>query len=160
MVDANNSIIYTTDCHIQFNCIHFCVHMIFLLMLKICMAKNVLLCLFQIFQKISNFSDFPLSSTKFPDFPWLHWLSGKPSLCCKFQRSKTKTHGNSMSFSWTSLALEASLFNWLLEFPHALSLISLENLCPQPSLSPCLGFSGIAHSPSPSASNQSWALLI
>ena len=56
ILDVNNSIIYTTDCHMQFYYTHFCVHMIFLLKLKIFLDKNFLL-------------TFPWSSNKFPDFP-------------------------------------------------------------------------------------------
>ena len=37
------------------------------------------------------------------------------------------------------------LFNWVLEFPFILSLIPLENLCPQAPLLPVSIFSGIAH---------------
>ena len=45
ILDANNSIIYTTyttDCHIQYNCTHFCVNMIFLLKLETSLDKNFL----------------------------------------------------------------------------------------------------------------------
>ena len=42
ILDANNSILYTTDCHIQFNCRHFCVDMIFFIEVRNCMDKNFL----------------------------------------------------------------------------------------------------------------------
>ena len=87
ILDAN-SIIYTTDCHIQFNCTHFCMH-IFFLKLKICMDNNLLHWLFpDFFQKTSNFPDFSWSSNKFPDFPEVEIL---PFLV-EIPRSKTKTH--------------------------------------------------------------------
>ena len=122
MLAANNRIIYTTDCYIQFNCTHFCVHMIFLLMLKICMDKNFLL----IFSLTFLFSKISLIFLNFPDAlknSQTSLTEWKPCPCWwKFQRSKSKTRRNSTSFSWTP---------W--KFP---------------SLSSVWIFSGIAHSPS------------
>ena len=60
ILDANKGIIYTTHCHMQSNYTHFCVHMTFLLKLKICMDKNFLPWLF--FDPLTSsltFSDFP-----------------------------------------------------------------------------------------------------
>ena len=45
---------------------------------KLHMDKNFLPWLFQFFQKISNFPDFPWASNKLPDFPWLPWPSQNP----------------------------------------------------------------------------------
>ena len=78
ILDANNSIIYTTYCHMQFNC-KFLPAYDFLLKLKICMDKNF----------------YPWSSNKFPDFPWLPC----PCWLVEIPRSQTKICG----FSWTPL---------------------------------------------------------
>ena len=87
ILDANNSIIYTTDCHIQFNCRHFCVDMIFLLKLEIAWIK--------IFSRL-----FPgpipwLSVTSLTTWkPCSYWLAEIP-------RSQSKAYG----FLWTPLEI-------------------------------------------------------
>ena len=94
ILDANNSIIYTTDCHIQFDCTHFCVHMTFLLQLKICMDKNFLPWLFP--HRLTN-------SLTFPDFRYpVETLSllvgGNSKVTNQDLRLFMNTPGNSTSF--------------------------------------------------------------
>ena len=94
--------IATTDCHMQFNCTHFCVHMIFFLsMLKICMDKNFLdFSLTFLFSKKSliflTFLDSLPNSRAFPDFS--DQLETLPLLV---EIPKVKTHGNSTFFMKT-----------------------------------------------------------
>ena len=134
------SYIAITDCHIQFNCTHFCVHMIFLLMLKICMDKNFLdFSLIFLFSKRSlislTFPDPLPNSLTFPDFSdrvkTLSLLQQIPKVKSqdprKFHDFFMNTRKSHFSFDW-----------WPLEFPHVLSLISLT----------CLIFFWIVHSPS------------
>ena len=97
ILHANNSIIYTTYCHIQFNCTHFCMHMLFY-KLKICMDKNFLPLLFSDFsQKTSNFPDFSWSSNKF----WLPW-SGNSALVGGNSKVKNEdpSEDNTETFFW------------------------------------------------------------
>ena len=94
MLDANNRIIYTTDCHIQFNCRHSCVHMTFLLKLKICMDKTFLPWHFSC--PLTNFLTFP----EFPDpVETLSLLvGGNSKVTNQDLRLFINTHGNSTSF--------------------------------------------------------------
>ena len=54
--------------------------------------------------------------TSFP--PWKFWNIVWHHL--EIPRSKTKTNGNSTSFSWRPLEKFHFFFNWTLKFPHAL----------------------------------------
>ena len=154
------SYIYTTDCHMQFNCTHFCLHMIFLLMLKNFIGKNFLSWLFLTFFKKSIISLTLLDLNKFLDFPWLSWPSGNPALVGRNSKSQKPRPAEVPRVFYEHPWNFHFFVNWPLEFPLALSLISLENLCPQPSLSPVWIFFGITHSPSPWVNDQSWAFLI
>ena len=109
-------------CHIQFKCTYFWVHMIFLLMLKISMDKNFLLPFPTSAKKSLICLTFPnplTNSQTFSDFPG--WLENLSLLWWwKFQRSRTKTRGNSMGFSehpWKSHFLVDSC-NFHMSFPY------------------------------------------
>ena len=72
ILDPNNSIIYRTDCHIQFNYKYFCVQMIFLLKLKNCIWIKIFFPDFSLaFSKKSlvflTFPDALINYLTFPD---------------------------------------------------------------------------------------------
>ena len=119
---------------------------IFLLILKICVDKNFLLWLLpDFFQKISNFPNFFWSSNNFSDFSSLSWPTGNPALVGGNSKGQKPIpvdipHVSYMDNPWNS----TSFFNWTLEFPCVLCLISLKNLCPEPFLSPVWIFSRIS----------------
>ena len=94
ILDTNNSITYTTNCHIQFNCTHFCVYMIFLLKLKICMDKNFLHVLFP--DPLTNSLTFPDFADQVETMPLL--VGGNAKVTNRDLWFFINTPGNSTSF--------------------------------------------------------------